>query len=216
MPPPPPQPTGSALGQRRAESQNSRSHSSSSYRRDNDDSNSNNDGDNGNDDRREDDEVERVVSKLTRCHPDDFNDVLSRLESTRPAKMSRRFLTALRRFRDTDEGEKNRLYRLAREALSFFTGTAMDEFVLQMVQQQIFGVSRLHTIVNMNYFEVDPVILLDNVLGDAADGNMVDITARNFSSSEVAKIMRLAAIHSRDKNAILAEMRKSELFENYD
>ena len=130
--------------------------------------------------------------------------------------MSSRFLRALRRFRDNDDGEKNRLYRLAREALSFFTGTATRDFVLQMVYHQVFGVSRLHTVVNLNYFEVDAVILLDNVLGDAADGNMVAVTACNFESFEVAHVMRLAAIHSRDVKAILSELSKSELFDDYD
>ena len=51
-----------------------------------------------------------------------------------------------------------------------------------------------------------------SVLGNANDGKMLDVAARNFTFGEVATVMQLAARFSGDLDGIVAELQKSLIF----
>ena len=86
------------------------------------------------------------------------------------------------------------------------------DFVLQIVNNDVLKTSRLNAIVNLKYFNVDPHILLDNIIGDVYDGNLIDAAARNFSNREVDLVMRLAVAHADNVDGIIEEMKKTEKY----
>ena len=165
----------------------------------------------------EDREINRIVSLLLRRSPDDFTDILRSLNSSSEGRRSQRFISVLHRYRDAYDGNKSQFYRLARATMEFFSGTALHDYVLQIVNHNIFKTSRFHTIVNLKYFNVDAHILLDEIIGGVNDGNLLAAAACNFAPGKIASIMRLAATYAGDFEGMVTEMKKTEIFENqYD
>ena len=62
-------------------------------------------------------------------------------------------------------------------------------------------------IYSLHYYNVDAVILIDNLLGHTHNGNMVDVVARNFAQSETIRVMQMAAYFVDDVQGVLAQMR---------
>ena len=156
-----------------------------------------------------------AVSRLLHSHSDAYATILEELSSRRPRLMSARFVGVIDQFRQRWSGHKTNVHSLARAAMTFFPSNDLHDFVIQLINNDIFRISRLHTISNLRYFNIDAVILLDNVLGDAHDGDMVEIVARNFAESEVIRVMRMASYYVDDVRGILAEMRRSEVFSRH-
>ena len=139
------------------------------------------------------------------------------LRSSRPRLMSCRFISVLSRYGDVLSGRKTRLHILARAAMSFFDGNELHDFVIQILKNNIFQVSRLHTLFVLKYYNVDAIVLLDNVVGESSDGNTVDAVARNFAPGEISRVMRVAASFIDDFPGILAKMKATEVFSgNYN
>ena len=131
--------------------------------------------------------------------------------------MSACFISVLSRYNDAISGRKTRLHILARAAMSFFDGNDLHDFVIQILKNNIFQVSRLHTLFVLKYYNVDAIVLLDNVVGGSSDGNTVDAVARNFAPGEISRVMRVAASFINDFPGILAKMKATEVFQgNYN
>ena len=77
---------------------------------------------------------------------------------------------------------------------------------MEIVNDNVFQTSRFHAITNLKYFDVDPHVLLDEIIGDIDDGNLLAAAARNFAPSKVAFIMGLAATYAEDYEGMVREM----------
>ena len=107
----------------------------------------------------EDARIERMVARLLPRKPDDFNNILRELK---------RLISVLDRYGDANNTNLN-LHRLAPAAIQFSSGTERHDLVMQIVKISVFRTRRLHFIVILQYFNVDAIILLNNVIRDFND-----------------------------------------------
>ena len=162
----------------------------------------------------QDHKVKRTVASLRRREVD-IRVSLTALRSGDVKEMTDNFIGTLKEFRaNSNDGKKMAL--IAREMKKFFRGESLHEFVMRVINEDVFGKGRLRAAAGMNYFLLSPFIIVDNLLAPKRDGDAMRTMVRAFRGAPAMSVIKFVAENYGDKVAILEKLRAQDCFVGYE
>ena len=153
-------------------------------------------------------ELRRIAHMLRRVEEKEFVQILSgtvvdcRKESRRISK----FMIILRLFKGE---EKKRQYALGRAMLAILASEAR-EFVLKVVEENIFECSRLNTLCRLEYFSVEASVLLDCLMRPQRQYDFLVVAVPNFRRWDIVELIKFITLHS--PSEIVEKISQDEVF----
>ena len=162
--------------------------------------------------RRYDEKSVRIAfNRLNNSEEQEFETILGKLTAPNEKTTAERFLSTLKQFEINKVKKKTKMYAVARAMMNFLPieGRA---FVLKILEDAALGRNRLNVAVNLRFFCMSPIIILDDLFGDHHVEGVLAAAVDNFPVDEVTDVVRFLAVHSRQPKKILARMRQSDCF----
>ena len=150
----------------------------------------------------------RAVGEIRKAKAsNEYTQILSKVNVCNEEIKVDKFLLILKKF--SEDKDRKRQYVLARAMLALLTSEAR-EFVLKVLEDNVFGGTRLNAICRMEYFSVESSILLDYLLSIPRDSDCLEMAARTFQLHDVKELMIFAARKS--PSEIIKRMKRDNVF----
>ena len=149
----------------------------------------------------------RLKTEPTTITATEYDLLLQRLTYKDEGELIEKYLVLLKKF--WDDPVRKRQYSLARSMLASLTSEAR-EFVLRILDENIFGTTRLNSLCRLEYFSVEATVLLNALLVSPQDSNSLELAVRNFQNYEIMDLIEFLCFHTPEQ--IVARMKKDDVF----
>ena len=104
---------------------------------------------------------------------------------------------------------------IAKVMLNFVPVEARN-FLLRIVEEKIFGEDRLNVAARLQLYCVSPLIILNDLFAKFHSADTLVRAVKNFSPNAISEVLRLLAENVRSPDVLLAKMRESACFKNFE
>ena len=139
----------------------------------------------------------------------EFVQILSGMRARQESTKKNNFIVILRVFKNVKAADRKRQYALGRAMLAILASEER-EFVLQILEGNIFEGSRLNALCRLKYFSVEVSVLLDCLLRTQRQHDFLQVAILNFPRFKVLELIKFISLHSPQE--ILGRMRKDDAF----
>ena len=153
-------------------------------------------------------ELGRIVRMLRIVEEREFVRILSTVRARQESARREQFIVILGAFKNVKAADRKRQYALGRAMLAILASEER-EFVLQIMEGNIFEGSRLNTLCRLKYFS-EVSVLLDCLLRKQCQHDFLQVAIANFPRFEVLELVEFISLHSPQE--ILERMRKDDAF----
>ena len=160
------------------------------------------------------DKVRKIAASLRRPGSDIFATLVG-LRSENVKEMTENCINTLKEFSSNSNDGKRRAL-IAREMKKLFRGAGLHNFVMRIINEEVFGKGRLRAAAALNYFLLSPFIIVDNILAPKRDGDSMRTMVRAFRGSPAMEVIEFIANNYGNKEAILSKLRAQNCFVGYE
>ena len=159
-----------------------------------------------------DEELNCIIDRIRAAKEDkEFVSILYSVRAKWEYQKISKFIVILKSFQGPGRSDRRRQYALGRAMLAILSSEARN-FVLRILEGDVFRCPRLNTLCRLEYFSVEVTVLLDSMLTSPRDSVDLQTAAEAFLRYEIVELIEFITLHSPEE--IVDRMRKSDAFRN--
>ena len=148
-----------------------------------------------------------IVDRIRRASYHEYEALLSKLDCRDEKDLVNKFIVVLKKF-GGDPGRK-RQYALSRAMLANLCSEAR-EFVLRVLDENIFGTTRLNSLCRLEYFSVEVSVILESLVSTVRDSDSLSIVVRSFQEFELLNLIESLCYDSPEE--MVVKMKKDDVY----